>query len=207
MLEVHHTEMMHEALGARVSPRALEVMIAANLKQDSPAGLLGHDEYHFDNNAFDESYRYIKEQRGYVIAALLSPGVLSAWIAFGRLTHAVQDFYAHTNYVSMWLREGNDTPRASSEIDPLRKDLIQHPALHSGRVYLPMDALYFVPFLRKFSLALLPRDSHGWMNLDSPAQGPQFEYARAAAVKRTVYEFELLEKILTPEMFARFTDL
>ena len=207
MLEVHHTEMMREALGAHVSPRALEVMIAANLKQDSWIGLLGHDEYHFDNNAFDESNRYIKEQRGYVIAALLSPGVLSAWIAFGRLSHAVQDFYSHTNYVSMWLGEGSGTPRASSEIDPLRKDLIEGPALHSGRVYLPMDALYFVPFLRKFSLALLPRDSHGWMNLDSPAQGPHFEYARAAAVKRTVYEFELLEKILTPEMFARFTDL
>ncbi len=215
MLEVHHTEMMRAALGARLSPRALEIMIAANLKQDSLTGLLGHDEYHFDNNAFDESNRYIKEQRGYVIAALLSPGVLSAWIAFGRLTHAVQDFYAHTNYVSMWLEalpygddvSHNGTTHASSEIDPLRKDLIENPAMHSGRIYLPMDALYFVPFLRKFSLALLPRDSHGWMNLDSPAQGPHFEYARAAAVKRTVYEFELLEKILTPEMFARFTDL
>jgi hypothetical protein len=45
------------------------------------------------------------------------------------------------------------------------------------------------------------------MNLDSPAQGPNFAYARAAAIKRTVYEFELLKKILTPEMFARFTDL
>jgi hypothetical protein len=45
------------------------------------------------------------------------------------------------------------------------------------------------------------------MNLDSPQQGPHFEYARAAAVKRTVYEFEILEKILTPEMFSKFTDL
>src|SRR5688572_30267446 len=99
MLAIHHTEMMHEALGTRVSPRALEVMIAANLKQDSPAGMFGHDEYHFDNNAFDKSNRYIKEQRGYVMDGLLSPGRLSAWIAFGKLTHAVQDFYSHTNYV------------------------------------------------------------------------------------------------------------
>ena len=45
------------------------------------------------------------------------------------------------------------------------------------------------------------------MNLDSPAQGEKFAYARAAAVKRTIHEFELLEKILTPEMFAKFTDL
>ena len=70
-----------------------------------------------------------------------------------------------------------------------------------------MDALYFIPFLRKLSLALLPRDSHGRMNLDSPKQGPRFKYARAAAVKRTKYEFEVLEKILTPEMFTKFTDL
>jgi len=69
-----------------------------------------------------------------------------------------------------------------------------------------MDALYFVPFLRKLSLALLPRDSHACMNLDSPDQGPRFDYARAAAVKRTLYEFDLLEKLLTPEMFTRFVD-
>jgi hypothetical protein len=65
-----------------------------------------------------------------------------------------------------------------------------------------MDLFYFVPFLREPSLALLPDDSHGKMNLDSPKQGPRFAYARAAAVKRTRYEFELLEKILTPEMLA-----
>jgi hypothetical protein len=207
MLEVHHTEMMHEALDGRVSAAALEIMIAANLKQDSIRGLLGHDEYHFDNNAFDESNRYIKEQRGFVIAGLLGRGVLSTWVAFGRLTHAVQDFYSHTNYVDMWLAERNGTRPPAAEIEPLRKDLIDSPALHSGRIYLPVDALYFIPFLQKLALALAPRDSHAHMNLDSPAQGPNFAYARAAAVKRTVYEFELLEKLITPEMFARFTGL
>jgi hypothetical protein len=207
MLETIHDEMTREALGTRVSPRALEVMIAANIKQDSWSGLLGHDEYHFDNNAFDESYRYINEQRGYVLACLLSPGVISAWIAFGKLLHTVQDFYSHTNYVPLWLDGFNGTPPSTAEVDPLRKDLIQHARLHSSKLYLPMDALYFIPFLRKFALAFLPLDSHGKMNLDSPKQGPRFEYARAAAVKRTLYEFELLEKLLTPEMFARFTDV
>jgi hypothetical protein len=207
MLEIHHTEMMHAALDGRVSTAALEIMIAANLRQDSIRGLLGHDEYHFDNNAFDESNRYIKEQRGFVIAGLLGGGVLSTWVAFGRLTHVVQDFYAHTNYVEMWLTDQTGTHTVPAEIEPLRKDLIDSPALHSGRIYLPVDALYFVPFLQKLALVFAPRDSHAHMNLDSPAQGPNFEYARAAAVKRTAYEFELLEKLLTPEMFARFTDL
>jgi len=85
--------------------------------------------------------------------------------------------------------------------------LIRSPSLHSGKIYLPMDALYFVPFLRTFALKLLPEDSHGKMNLDSPKQGPRFEYARAAAVKRTQHEFDLLKKILPPDLFAKFTDI
>jgi hypothetical protein len=207
MLIPIHEEMTREALGANFSPRALEIIIAANRKQDALSAQIGHDEYHFDNNAIDEGLRYIKEQRGFVLAALLSPGVLSAWIAFGRLTHTAQDFYAHTNYIPMWLDQFDGTPPAPLEVDPVQKSLIQSPSLHSGKIYFPMDVLYFVPFLRKFSLALLPHDSHGKMNLDSPKQGPRFAYARAAAVKRTQHEFEILQKILTPEMFAKFTDL
>ncbi len=207
MLIPIHEEMTREVLIGRVSPRALEIIIAANCKQDSWRGQIGHDEFHFDNDAINEGIRYINEQRGHVIASLLSPGVLSAWIAFGRLLHAAQDFYSHTNYVSMWLDQHNGTPPTPPEIDPVQKGLIESPQIHSGKLYLPMDLLYFIPFLRKISLALLPHDSHGKMNLDSPKQGIRFEYARAAAVKRTIYEFELLEKILTPEMFSRFVDL
>jgi len=207
MLVPIHVEMTREALNTRVSPRALEIIIAANCKQDALHGQYGHDEYHFDNNALDAGQRYINEQRGHILAALLSPGSLSAWIAFGRLTHAAQDFYAHTNYISMWLDQHPDTPPAPPEVDPVQKSLIESPSIRSGKIYLPLDALYFVPFLRKFALSLLPQDSHGKMNLDSPRQGPRFEYARAAAVKRTQHEFEILEKILTPEMFAKFTDL
>ncbi len=206
MLIPIHEEMTREALSVHFSPRALEVILAANRKQDALHGLIGHDEYHFDNNAFDKGRAYINEQRGYILASLLSPGVLSAWIAFGRLTHSVQDFYSHTNYVSMWLDQHPGTPPAAPEIDPVQKNLIESPNLYSGKIYLLMDALYFVPFMRKIALALLPRDSHGWMNLDSPRQGFKFEYARAAAIKRTQYEFGILEKILTPEMFAKFTD-
>lgn len=199
--------MTREALGAHFSPRALEVIIAANRKQDALSGQIGHDEYHFDNNAIEKGLRYINEQRGFVIASLLSPGILSAWIAFGRLTHTAQDFYSHTNYISLWLDQFNGAPPAPPEVDPLQKDLVNSPRLHSGRIYLPLDALYFVPFLRNFALKFLPEDSHGKMNLDSPAQGEKFDYARSAAVKRTLHELDLLKKILTPEMYSRFTDL
>lgn len=208
MLIPIHEEMTREALGMRFSPRALEIIIAANLKQDSWGALIGHAEFHYDND-IEKGNRYIIEQRGNIIATLLSPGIISAWIAFGRLLHTAQDFYSHTNYVSMWLdaHAQNGAPPSPPEIDPVQKSLIQSPKIHSAKIYIPMDVLYFIPFLRILSLALLPHDSHGRMNLDSPKQGPHFEYARAAAVKRTQYEFEVLEKILTPEMFSRFVDL
>lgn len=197
--------MTREALTGRCSPRALEIILAANLKQDAPRNQFGHDELHFDNGAIYEGNRYIKEQRGYVMAVLLSPGVLAAWIAFGRLTHTAQDFYAHTNYVPLWMKKN---PRlAAGEIDPVDKEIFASPELHSGRVYFPLDFVYLFRPLRKFALRFLPRDSHGWMNLDSSEQGEGFAYARAAAVKRTLHEFELLQKLVTPEMFAKFTDL
>ncbi len=205
MLVPIHEEMTRETLYGKVSPRALEIIIAANKKQDKLSNQFGHDEIHFDNNALEEGKRYINEQRGLLLAALLSPGVLSAWIAFGRLLHTAQDFYSHTNYVTMWMEKN---PRLSPrQIDPLDGGLLASPNLHSGKLYFPLDWLYFIPPLKRFVLPLLPADSHGKMNLDSPAQGEKFEYARIAAVKRTEHEFELLRKLLTPEMFHKFCDM
>ena len=206
MLVPIHEEMTREALAPHLSARALEIIVAANRKQDSLRNQIGHDEIHFDNNAIEKGYRYINEQRGYVLATLMGQGILSAWIAFGRLLHTAQDFYSHTNYISMWLAQHEGTPPSPLEVDPVQKDILRSPSLHSGKIYLPMDALYFVPFLREFSLKLLPNNSHGKMNLDSPQQGPNFAYARAAAVKRTQHELSILQKLLTPDMFARFVD-
>ncbi|MBI5353187.1 MAG: hypothetical protein HZB50_11155 [Chloroflexi bacterium] len=207
MLIPIHEEMTREALGAHFSPRALEIIIAANLKQDALSGQIGHDEFHFDNNAIDKGLRYINEQRGFVLASLMGTGALFAWVAFGRLTHTAQDFYSHTNYISLWLDQHKGTPLSAPEVDPVQKSLIHSPSLHSGKLYFPMDWFYFIPFMRKIALKLSPDDSHAKMNLDSPKQDPRFEYARAAAVKRTQYELELLKKMLPPEMFAKFTDL
>jgi hypothetical protein len=206
MISKYHIEMTREALAPHVSERALEIIIAANVKQDAIRNQFGHDEIHYDNNALDAGNRYINEQRGYVLATLLSPGILSAWVSFGRLLHTAQDFYAHTNYVTLWLDQFDGTPPPPPEIDPLKKELVRSPNLHSGKIYLPMDALYFFKFMRPLVLKLLPKDSHGWMNLDEPSQGPKFPYAIAAATKRTAYEFDLLRKLLPPEMFARFID-
>lgn len=208
MLTQYHIEMNREALGEHFSERALQIITTANINQDRLAGQFGHDEYHFDNNAIDKGNRYINEQRGYILATLIGSGVapVVAWNAFGRLLHSAQDFYAHTNYVTLWLDSKNGTPHSAVDIEPLEKDLIQSPQFCSGKIYFPMDWIYFIRPLRSFALKLLPKDSHGWMNLDSPEQGFKFDYAIRAAVKRTQHEFELLQKLLTPEMLAKFVD-
>ena len=206
MLQEFHVEMMHLALGDQFSPPALERIIAANLYQDRIRGQIGHDEYHFDNNAFEKSYAYLEEQRTLTIASLMANDASSAWSAFGRLTHTAQDFYAHSNYVRLWLaRQPEGAVPAPPEIDPVDRDVLQAEALRSGRIY-PLELLTFIPVLKPLVMPLLPRDAHGWMNLDSPERGPEFEYAFHAAVMRTVIEFEHTTRGLPPDLFGAFVD-
>lgn len=207
MLSQYHIEMTREALSEYFSERALQTIVNANINQDRLWGQFGHDEFHFDNNAIEKGNRYINEQRGYILATFMGTGVstAAAWAAFGRLLHSAQDFYAHSNYVTLWLEAQNGAPHTAGDIDPLKKDILQSPKLRSGKVYFPMDAIYFIKPLRSFALNWLPKDSHGWMNLDAPEQGFKFDYAIAAATKRTRHEFKILQTLLRADMLEKFT--
>jgi len=206
MLQQFHIEMMRLSLGKQFSTLALEKIIKANVNQDRLRGQIGHDEYHFDNNAFEKSYAYIEEQRALTVSSLMANDVPSAWSAFGRLTHTAQDFYAHSNYIDLWLScQPDGAIPTPSEVDPLDPDLINTRALRSGKVYF-LEILTFIIPLKPLVMPLLPRDAHGWMNLDSPEQGPSFEYAFQAAVKRTKIEFEKTTKDLSGDLLALFVD-
>ena len=192
MLSQYHIEIMLASLGDRFSARAMSEIIQANVDQDRLSSLIGHDEFHFDNNAFEKSYTYIEEQRSMVTVSLEKGEAVPAWQAFGRFLHAAQDFYAHSNYVTLWLdRFDKQTPPPAPEIAAMDPNIINSPDLRSGKVYLPIEALYFFKSMRPFVKSVLPYDSHAWMNLDSPEQGGfKFDYAMHAAIKRTVIEFE-----------------
>ncbi|NOZ00063.1 MAG: hypothetical protein GXP40_12825 [Chloroflexi bacterium] len=206
MLAAHHRNILVQALGDTFGPRALGVVVRANLRQDNLRGQIGHDEYHFDNNAFAESRAYIETNRAIIRPALESGHIEKAWAAFGRLTHTAQDFYAHSNYITMWLsRFDGRTPPAPPEVDPLDPELLASPGLRSGVLYYPLELLSYVPALKRFILPLIPRDSHAWMNLDSPEQGPKFDYAFEAAVKRTRHEFEQVAARLSPQQTTALT--
>jgi hypothetical protein len=73
-------------------------------------------------------------------------------------------------------------------------------------VYYPFELLYFIKKLRPYILPFLPRDSHAWMNLDSPEQGFKFDYAMQAAIKRTVIEFGKTTDGFTEELCRLFLD-
>lgn len=207
MLTEYHIEIMFESLGDHLGTRALGVMTTANVRQDQIFGQFGHNEFHFDNNAFAKTYSYIEKQRALVGACLQKKDVASAWQAFGRMTHTVQDFYAHSNYITLWLdRFDGRTPPPPPAVDPLDPDLIHSPNLRSGKTYYPLEFLYYIRRLRALSLRLLPRDSHAWMNLDTPAQGFKFEYAVQAAIKRTRIEYEKTMAGLSRELISIFVN-
>lgn len=202
----YHTRITQQALETYFSPTALAKIIEASLNQDRLSGQIGHDEYHFDNNAFDKSYVYIEEQRALVISRLLAGDPPSAWAAFGRLIHTAQDFYAHSNYIHLWLSRQDEARPAHSEVDPLDQALLHSPDLRSGRVYLPWELLTYLKPLKPFILPLLPCDSHAWMNLDSPERGFHFGYAMHAAIKRTALEFEKTTSRFSQDLAAVFVD-
>ena len=208
MLQSVHADITRRALHERFGRRALDAIVASNVWMDTLANQFGHDAFHFDNNAFNESRAFIDKQRALIKPALEQGDVYAAWQAFGRLTHTAQDFYAHSNYVDLWLTcQPNGMLPAAAEIDPLDDALAENPSLRSGKPYLPFGLLSFVPGLDKVVMPFLPRDSHAWMNLDSPRRGPQFEYAFHAAVKRTRVELEVVCKELSAKSVLAFRDV
>jgi len=198
MKSQYHRRITAQALEKHVSPVALEAIISANLGQDALQYQFGHDHFHYDNNSFTLADAYINEQRRAVMDSLKHAEALPAWQAFGRLTHAAQDFYAHSNYTALWRERCPGT--ALDQIPPLFGEALSDSRLHSGRLYFPLEILSFIPVLQPLILPLIPRDSHAWMNKDGPSR-PDFDLAYTAAVKRTELEFfRLLEELSTQNM-------
>ncbi|MCS6911024.1 MAG: hypothetical protein NZM11_10755 [Anaerolineales bacterium] len=207
MEAAYHIALLQRALGGRISARALEVITRANLGQDGWRGLLFHPEYHCDED-IPRALAYIEACRA---EAARATDPVEAWTAFGRLTHAVQDFYAHTNYVRLWAERFDGERPPAETIDSLDPELLQHPRLFAARVYLPLELLYYLPALRPWLKRTLPADSHAAMNLDNPETGPLFPYAMEAARQRTIFEFErtlaLIGETQGEAAMQRFLDL
>jgi len=202
MLHRYHISMLKNTLAANFSRTALLEVIAGNLWQDSPLNLL-KSYIHFDNCDFAGGLAHIEELHS-VVANTDDPHLMRR--AFGRLTHTAQDFYAHSNYVDLWLAQhGGVEQTRPPEIDGLDPELHHSPQLRSGRFFLWRDIIYYLPFVRGFAKKyMLFADSHEAMNLDAPRSGPKFWYAIMAAKQRTVAEYRRVLQTLGPERAVLF---
>jgi hypothetical protein len=132
---------------------------------------------------------------------------MAARSAFGRLTHTVQDFYAHSNYIDLWLSlHTNGSRPAPSTVDPIDSAIIDSPGLRSGKIYYPLEIFSFIKIFKPLVLPMLPRDSHAWMNIDSPDQGFKFDYVMQASIQRTTIEYHKTTKNLPRDLLDLFVD-
>jgi hypothetical protein len=219
----YHALITIEALRDHFSRPVLEILLSSGAGQDGLGGQIWHPEYHYDASKFREGDRYVEQQRLLVLQRLHSapfPGPVQlkeARLAFGRLLHAVQDFYAHSNYAALWLEQrygltgeipGNILPGISPEdIDIQDTAVLQAGRLCSGKFYFPIELLSFIPALETLALRFLPEDSHARMNLDHPGRGSLFPYAYAAAVKHTRLEYTLVAAEASPDALSLFSGL
>lgn len=203
----YHIEITQQALSGYFSTHALNAVIKANIQQDKIIYMLGHDHFHFDGNAFIESFRYITKQEGMVIHGIERFNISSARDALGRILHTWQDFYSHSNYVKLWLAKvGDASPQNIVHNDD---EILQHPDLVSGKNYGLIEFLALIPVISHLIKPLMPQDSHAQMNLDGPDTGPLFHYAYWSALKRSVSIFngimvQLSEKIISQKQIDQF---
>ena len=188
----YHRHMLTQVLQPYFNQPDLDTIIRANLRQDWPRGQL-HPEYHFDNCAFAAGEAFVSQQRQAARSALSAKNREAALAALGRLLHARQDFYAHSNWVRLWTMQRGGLSACLPEHIEICPDPLAQPDLVSGYGSIPLYLLYRVPLLGRFVKTFyFPADSHEAMNLDAPRQGPLFDFAMAAATKHTRFELECL---------------
>ncbi len=204
MKKQFHREITTRALGSYFAAETLESVIVANLGQDALRYQFGHDHFHYDSNSFVAGNAYCDKLRLAIAAALQKGQIGDARADLGRLSHTVQDLYAHSNYVALWRQLYPDA--VPDDIDPEFAIVLQDARFHSGKLYYPLEVFSFIDSIKPYVLPLLPRDSHAWMNLDDPGR-PDFSHAFAAAVKRTRLEYLRIVKKLSSGAVSGLTGL
>lgn len=178
-----HIELSQVVLEKYFSQKIIDKIIKANTNQDRIQNQFGHDYIHFDGNAFSEGFDYISQQTELIYKSIAEGEFELAWDSLGRILHSWQDFYAHSNYVYIWLQK-TQSPEPE-KIDYKEQEIINSPSLRSGKNYGIFEFLSLIPLISLLVKPLMPTDSHAKMNLDSPKSGQAFFYAYYAAKLRT----------------------
>jgi RHS repeat-associated protein len=133
-----HAAITNAALaGSGLSPRAISIIVEADVHQDDVLALdlrmpLLTDANHVDNSQFGAAAKLIQQR---VQTALQRNSANLVLIEFGRIAHTIQDFYAHSNYVEyMDAKAGGTSTIGSIPIYPGLTDASSGvpPGLYSG---------------------------------------------------------------------------
>lgn len=140
----YHVHVTKGALWLYFAENALKQIVDANVSQDSAASLFGSDAHrHFCDRVLANSFAYIESEHATIVECAQTPGHESEQrAAFGRLLHTVQDFYAHSNYVDLWLALRSPRETQATPVPTPVPALANGPeplATHSTRVY-PTEA-------------------------------------------------------------------
>lgn len=187
----YHRSITHAAIGEYFDSAGMQTIIRGNLSQDGIWNLL-QPYRHVDDSLFAETEKYILRERDQAVNAMLQGYRRQALTAFGRLLHTRQDFYAHSNWVELWVeRQGGLENSRPDDIEICSAPLAE-PALQSGKAAIPWFIAAHLPLVGSWFAVRAPADTHEAMNLDHPGRGPLFPYAISAATKHTRQEFGLL---------------
>jgi hypothetical protein len=198
----YHIQICRHAVGDKFTAEHLSVITNANIRQDGMfTGLLGHPEYHYDGGNLSYGENYLISQKKLVFDYLSDlSDATKALRAMGRYFHCLQDFYAHSNYVELWINSFGSSP-----IEPKNPAIMKNGDLFVCRTYYPLEAITYFRTFRPFASKRLPDDSHVNMNLDDPSRGELFPIAMDAAIKRTKSEFLNIKEQLTQAQIKLFT--
>lgn len=179
----YHIQITEKALNDQFSSNALKLILEANIGQDNLIFQVGHDHYHYDNNSFQQADAYVEKLRYDCLDQIRQAKFIEAWGSFGRLTHTIQDFYAHSNYIEIMLKQLPTTDDL-----PIREPGGKLPnGTRSGKLYYPWELVTFIPGLPNQIVEFFPSDSHARMNKDAPER-IHFEEAFNLAVNATIQE-------------------
>ncbi|HVN55652.1 MAG TPA: hypothetical protein VMT46_15060 [Anaerolineaceae bacterium] len=194
-----HERIVQEALSGRVGLQELKWIVRANLRCDL---YLLSPERHFDNAPDRESLAILWEKglNHYYSRALdwsrRSSGLTRKYLEpFGEASHALADFYAHTNWVELQVENGD--PEALAPLLESSFDIHKFPSgiqsgyysLHYGPTGCPRkDGVFQAPPPFRFCHETLAKDhaekGHGGERV-SPG-GPSFyELAVSLAIRAT----------------------
>lgn len=107
---IHHG-ILQEALGAEVTPQVLQILSdACNTQDIVESHNFGDATHHFDNNELKGSRQYMQERfrQAAFFAARCNKDLAmrdGALREMGLLLHTAQDFYSHSNYIELQLRD------------------------------------------------------------------------------------------------------